>query len=306
MSDQVNSMSRCLKAYWLRDRSTISRLILIAFFVAALTPEITRANEPKSDPWLMYRIMGLDDLRLSLSQMERRLEVLRVEVSRSRKLVASGAAPQIELIENEGNLAISNAERNELMALINWQSYLLQLSKNEREFKETEHFQLLVAHLEPRVAMAQSIVSLFEKRYSISERLKQRKAISSEEFERSSDDLQESKSRLIFYRSQALQARHALEIRQGKREFQQEEADILAQAVVSAHISLWKTTLSSNDHRLARLQALKSRGVVTQAEIDAVNESRKSLQQALDSAISAKPEPYPAPGRMKRPPAQLT
>ena len=254
----------------------------------------------------MYRIMGLDDLRLSLSQMERRLEVLRVEVSRSRKLVASGAAPQIELIETEGNLAISNAERNELIALINWQSYLLQLSKNEREFKEAEHFQLLVAHLESRVAMAQSIVSLFEKRYSISERLKQRKAISSEEFERSSDDLQEARSRLIFYRSQALQARHALEIRQGKREFQQEEADILAQAVVSAHISLWKTTLSSNDHRLARLQALKSRGVVTQVEIDAVNESRKSLQQALDSAISAKPEPYPAPGRMKRPQAQLT
>ena len=128
MSDQVNSMSRFLKAYLLRPCSTISRLILIALFVAFLIPKITWANEPKSDPWLMYRIMGLDDLRLSLSQMERRLEVLRVEVLRSRKLVASGAAPQIELIETEGNLAISNAERNELIALINWQSYLLQLS----------------------------------------------------------------------------------------------------------------------------------------------------------------------------------
>ena len=306
MFDQVNSMSRCLKAYLLRDRSTISRLISLILILAWAPAQTVQAEGPKSDPWLMYRIMGLDDLRLSLSQMERRLEVLRVEVSRSRKLVASGAAPQIELIETEGNLAISNAERNELIALINWQRYLLQLSKNEREFKEAEHFQLLVAHLESRVAMAQSIVSLFEKRYSISERLKQRKAISSEEFERSSDDLQEARSRLIFYRSQALQARHALEIRQGKREFQQEEADILAQAVVSAHISLWKTTLSSNDHRLARLQALKSRGVVTQVEIDAVNESRKSLQKAQDSAISAKPEPYPAPGRMKRPQAQLT
>ena len=306
MSDQVNSMSRCLKAYLLRDRSTISRLISLILILAWGPAQTVQAEGPKSDPWLMYRIMGLDDLRLSLSQMERRLEVLRVEVSRSRKLVASGAAPQIELIETEGNLSISNAERNELIALINWQSYLLQLSKNEREFKEAEHFQLLVAHLESRVAMAQSIVSLFEKRYSISERLKQRKAISSEEFERSSDDLQEARSKLIFYRSQALQARHALEIRQGKREFQQEEADILAQAVVSAHISLWKTTLSSSDHRLARLQALKSRGVVTQVEIDAVTESRKSLQKALDSAISAKPEPYPAPGRMKRPQAQLT
>ena len=306
MSDQVNSMSRCLKAYLLRERSTISRLISLILILAWGPAQTVQAEGPKSDPWLMYRIMGLDDLRLSLSQMERRLEGLRVEVSRSRKLVASGAAPQIELIETEGNLSISNAERNELIALINWQSYLLQLSKNEREFKEAEHFQLLVAHLESRVAMAQSIVSLFEKRYSISERLKQRKAISSEEFERSSDDLQEARSRLIFYRSQALQARHAFEIRQGKRDFQHEDADILAQAVVSAHISLWKTTLSSNDHRLARLQALKSRGVVTQVEIDAVNESRKSLQQALDSAISAKPEPYPAPGRMKRPQAQLT
>lgn len=306
MSEQVNPLSRFFKAYLQYVEFTISHLISVVLIVAVVPSQAARADNPKSDPWMMYRIMGLDDLRLSLSQMERRLEVLRVEVSRSRKLVASGAAPQVELIENEGNLAISTAERNELVALINWQNYLLQLSKNEREFKEVEHFQLLVAHLEPRVALAQSIVSLYEKRFTISERLKQRKAISSEEFERSSDDLQEAKSRLIFYRAQALQARHALEIRQGKREFQQEEANILAQAVVSAHIALWKTTLSSNDHRLARLQALKSRGVVTQAEIDAVNESRKSLQQALDSAKASKPEPYPAPGRMKRPSAQLT
>ena len=136
MFDQVNSMSRCLKAYLLRDRSTISRLISLILILAWGPAQTVQAEGPKSDPWLMYRIMGLDDLRLSLSQMERRLEVLRVEVSRSRKLVASGAAPQIELIETEGNLSISNAERNELIALINWQSYLLQLSKNEREFKE--------------------------------------------------------------------------------------------------------------------------------------------------------------------------
>jgi len=255
---------------------------------------------------MMYRIMGLDDLRLSLSQMERRLEILRVEVARSRKLVASGAAPQIELIENEGNLAISSAERDELIALINWQNYLLELSRNQRAFTEVEHFQLLVAHLEPRVRLASAIVSLVEKRHSINDRLKSRRAIASEEFERSADDLEEARSRRIFYQSQALQARHALDIRQGNREFDAGEAEILAKAVASAHIAMWQTILRSNDHRLARLQALKSRGVVTQVEVDSVNETRKSLQKALEAAKESKPEPYPSPGRMKRPSAQLT
>ena len=77
-------------------------------------------------------------------------------------------------------------------------------------------------------------------------------------------------------------------------------------AVASAHIAMWQTILKSNDHRLARLQALKSRGVVTQVEVDSVNETRKSLQKALEAAKESKPEPYPSPGRMKRPSAQLT
>ena len=306
MPAQVYRWTRLVKDYSQTVISTICRLVYIALIFASQPISGSRADEPKSDPWMMYRIMGLDDLRLSLSQMERRLEILRVEVARSRKLVASGAAPQIELIENEGNLAISSAERDELIALINWQNYLLELSRNQRAFTEVEHFQLLVAHLEPRVRLASAIVSLVEKRHSINDRLKSRRAIASEEFERSADDLEEARSRRIFYQSQALQARHALDIRQGNREFDAGEAEILAKAVASAHIAMWQKILRSNDHRLARLQALKSRGVVTQVEVDSVNETRKSLQKALEAAKESKPEPYPSPGRMKRPSAQLT
>ena len=306
MPAQVYRWTRLVKDYSQTSISTIWRLVDIALIFASQPISGARADEPKSDPWMMYRIMGLDELRLSLSQMERRLEILRVEVARSRKLVASGAAPQIELIENEGNLAISSAERDELIALINWQNYLLELSRNQRAFTEVEHFQLLVAHLEPRVRLASAIVSLVEKRHSINDRLKSRRAIASEEFERSADDLEEARSRRIFYQSQALQARHALDIRQGNREFDAGEAEILAKAVASAHIAMWQTILKSNDHRLARLQSLKSRGVVTQVEVDSVNETRKSLQKALEAAKESKPEPYPSPGRMKRPSAQLT
>ena len=94
MPAQVNRWTRLVKDYSQTVISTICRLVYIALIFASQPISGARADEPKSDPWMMYRIMGLDDLRLSLSQMERRLEILRVEVARSRKLVASGAAPQ--------------------------------------------------------------------------------------------------------------------------------------------------------------------------------------------------------------------
>lgn len=266
----------------------------------------TAAAEPAGDAWMMYRVMGLDDLRLALSQLDLRLEGQKNELARTRKLAAAGAVPQLELMEREGSLAMAIAERDELSALIAWQTYLLDLSKNSRDFVEQEYFSFLLGTLQPRVRHAQAMVDLMEKRHQVNARLIQRKAIATQDFEISGDELSEARARHLFYRAQAVQALHALEIRKGQREFKANESESLAQAVRDARLNLWQTVLKSIDHRLARIQALKGKGVVSQAEIDAADESRKAVQKALNDAQESRLEPYPEPGKLKRPPSQFT
>lgn len=284
------------------NRSSISLLILTLVIIITSTAAPAQAG----DAWMMYRVMGLDDLRLSLSQLDLRLESLTNEAARTRKLAAAGAVPQVEVIEREASLAMATAERDELSALVAWQAYLLDISKNNRAFVEEEYFRLLLATLEPRVRHAVAVVDLMEKRHAMNTRLIQRKAISSQDFEISTDELAEARARQLFYRSQAIQARHALDIRQNRRDYIDAEAETLAKAVNDARLNLWQTVTQSIDHRLARLQALKSRGLTTQSELDSADESRKSIQKAMDDAQKARPEPYPAPGQLKRPPSQFT
>ena len=287
----------CSKAYVL---ATVCSNGLICFGLNA------SAAEPAGDAWMMYRVMGLDDLRLALSQLDLRLEGMKVEVARTRKLAAAGAAPQVEVMEREGGLAMASAERDELSALIVWQSYLLDLSKNNRGFVEEEYFKLLLGTLEPRVRHAQAVTDLMEKRHQLNTRLVQRKAISSQDFETSGDELAEARARGLFYKAQAVQARHALDIRQGRRDYQAAESEGLAQAVLDARKNLWQTVVRSIDHRLTRLQALRAKGVIAGAEVESAEESRRAVQKALDDAQQARPESYPEPGKLKRPPSQFT
>jgi len=259
----------------------------------------------EAEPWLMYRGMALDDLRLALGRIDLRLESLRNEVARSRKLVDAGAAPAVELMETQGSFAISAAERAELLGLIRWMTYLNELSNKDRAFSEVEHFTLFLGHLEPRVKLAESVTSLMAKRHSLNQRLQERRAIAAEEFERSADALSESQARQRFYTAQALAARYALEVRTGKRDYREEDAVTLAEAVRQTRVAIWKSALAGVDHRLARLLSLKARGVVYPAEIESAEETRKLLQKAMEEAQSAPPEPFPAPGRMKRPDIHL-
>lgn len=297
----------------MQKTKTTARSIAKAYVLAAVCSiglvgfsQVANAATPAGDAWLMYRVMGLDDLRLALGQLELRLEGMKIEAARTRKLAAAGAAPQAEVMESEGGLAMASAERDELSALIDWQAYLLDLSKNSRAFVEEEYFKLLLGTLEPRVRHAQAVVDLMDKRHQMNARLAQRKAIPSQDFESSADQLAEARARGLFYKTQAVQARHALEIRQGRREYQAEESDALARAVLDARKNLWETVVRSIDHRLARLQALRAKGVIAQAELDSAEESRRAMQKALDDARQARPEAYPEPGKLKRPPSQFT
>lgn len=297
----------------MQKTKTTARSIAKAYVLAAVCSIglvgfslVSNAASPAGDAWMMYRVMGLDDLRLALGQLELRLEGMKTEAARTRKLAAAGAAPQAEVMESEGGLAMASAERDELSALIDWQAYLLDLSKNSRAFVEEEYFKLLLGTLEPRVRHAQAVVDLMDKRHQMNARLAQRKAIPSQDFESSADQLAEARARGLFYKTQAVQARHALEIRQGRREYQAEESDALARAVLDARKNLWETVVRSIDHRLARLQALRAKGVIAQAELDSAEESRRAMQKALDDARQARPEAYPEPGKLKRPPSQFT
>jgi len=297
----------------MQKTKTTARSIAKAYVLAAVCSIglvgfslVSNAASPAGDAWMMYRVMGLDDLRLALGQLELRLEGMKTEAARTRKLAAAGAAPQAEVMESEGGLAMASAERDELSALIDWQAYLLDLSKNSRAFVEEEYFKLLLATLEPRMRHAQAVVDLMDKRHQMNARLAQRKAIPSQDFESSADQLAEARARGLFYKTQAVQARHALEIRQGRREYQAEESDALARAVLDARKNLWETVVRSIDHRLARLQALRAKGVIAQAELDSAEESRRAMQKALDDARQARPEAYPEPGKLKRPPSQFT
>jgi len=297
----------------MQKTKTTARSIAKAYVLAAVCSIglvgfslVSNAASPAGDAWMMYRVMGLDDLRLALGQLELRLEGMKTEAARTRKLAAAGAAPQAEVMESEGGLAMASAERDELSALIDWQAYLLDLSKNSRAFVEEEYFKLLLATLEPRMRHAQAVVDLMDKRHQMNARLAQRKAIPSQDFESSADQLAEARARGLFYKTQAVQARHALEIRQGRREYQAEESDALARAVLDAGQNLWGHVVRSIDHRLARLQALRAKGVIAQAELDSAEESRRAMQKALDDARQARPEAYPEPGKLKRPPSQFT
>ncbi|MFM7131676.1 MAG: hypothetical protein ACKO0V_20185 [bacterium] len=253
------------------------------------------------DPWLIYRSLGIDDLKLALSQTEQRLEILRLEVSRSDKLVRSGASPQAELIELSGDLQIKIAERDDLLGLIAWMEYLQRVSTLNTVPDETEYFQKLTGLLKPRVSHANAITSLFEKRYAMLTKLRERRAIAAEEFERSADEFGEAKIRQLLYQAQYLSAQYALEVRDGKRLYDDAAATALAQSVRDARIRLWERVLDSTDHRLKRLAAMKERGIASQAEIDSAISTQTTIQKALDDAKKAPVEPHPAPGQLKRP-----
>ncbi|MBI1324437.1 hypothetical protein GC170_14805 [bacterium] len=257
------------------------------------------------EPWLMYRSMALDDLRLALGRAELKLETLRVEAARVKKLADAGAVAAVEVAETRAALAIAAAEREELVGLVRWMVYTKSLEDKNRVFDEEEHFRQLLGHLEPRVRLAETVSSLMRQRHALNERLIQRRAISNEEFERSGDALADAIARQKLYSAQAAAARLALEVRQGKREYQEAESLALAEAIRMARSNIWTTALVGVQHRLDRLEALRARGVVSQAEVDAVNETKKVYEQARDEAKSAAPEPIPPPGKLKRPQVQL-
>jgi len=257
------------------------------------------------EPWLLYRGMALDDLRLALGRVELKLETLKVEASRTKKLADAGAVAAVELVETRAAVAITSAEREELLGLVRWMGYLKSLEDKDRKFDEEEHFRLFLGHLEPRVRLSETVTNLMAQRHAVNDRLLQRRAVSNEEFERSGDALADAIARQKLYSAQAAAARLALEVREGKREYLEAEAMAMAEAIRLARVNIWTTALAGVEHRLARLDALKSRGVASQAEIEAVNETKKVYEQACDEAKSTPPEPIPPPGKVKRPQVQL-
>lgn len=289
--------------FWLLKLQPLC-LILVSACLMANFNQVVFSNEPSFDPWLSYRSLGLDDLKLALIQTDHRLERLRTEMQRTEKLVRAGASPRMELVEIAGELQIRVAERSELVALINWLAYLQNLSRKDFTFNETQYFEMLTGLLKPRVIQAQASLDLARQRHETHQKLKARNAIPQEEFEISSDDLTEKKSRLLFYRAQYLSAQYALEVRKAIREYQDVESSTLAQAVNVARNHMWESILQSIDHRLARLKTLNQRGIVSQSEIDSVAETRKTIEKTLESSKASQPEPYPAPGRLNRPQTQ--
>ncbi len=283
----------------------ISSLWPLALAGVLLTPGVHAKAQVADEPWLMYRGMALDDLRLALGRVELRLETLKVEAARVKRLADAGAVAAVEVAETRAALAITSAEREELVGLVRWMGYLKSLEDKNRAFDEEEHFRLLLGHLEPRVRLAESVTNLMAHRHAVNERLIQRRAISNEEFERSGDALADAVARQKLYSAQAAATRLALEVRQGKREYLEAEALAMAAATRLARVNIWTTALAGVAHRLVRLEALKARGVASQAEIDAVNETMKVYEQARDEAKSAVPEPIPPPGKVKRPQVQL-
>lgn len=253
------------------------------------------------DPWLIYRSLALDDLKMALAQIDQRLETLTVEVARSEKLVRSGASPQAELMELSGEWQIRSAERDDLLGLIGWMEYLQRVSTLNTVPDETEYFEKLTGLLKPRVAHASAITSLSEKRYAMLTKLRERRAISAEEFERAADELGEAKLRQLLYQSQYLSAQYALEVRHSKRVYDESAALALAQSVRDSRIRLWERVLETTSHRITRLSAMKERGIAPQAELDAATASQNTIKKALEDAKKAVVEPHPAPGQLKRP-----
>lgn len=283
----------------------ISSLRALKFALIWLATAGVASAQVADEPWLLYRGMALDDLRLALGRVELKLETLKVEAARTKKLADAGAVAAVELAETRAAVAITSAEREELVGLVRWMSYLKSLEDKERVFDEEEHFRLFLGHLEPRVRLAESVTNLMAQRHAVNDRLIQRRAVSNEEFERSGDALADAIARQNLYAAQAAATKLALEVRQGKREYQEAEAMALAEAIRLARMKIWTTALAGVQHRLVRLEALKARGVASQAEIDAVNETKKVYEQARDEAKSAVPEPIPPPGKVKRPQVQL-
>lgn len=283
-------------------RTTRLAIVWAAVCTAALAGVSAQVAD---EPWLMYRGMALDDLRMALGRVELKLETLRVEAARTRKLAEAGAVAAMELAETKASLAIALAERDELVGLVRWMSYLQTLEDKNRTFSEEEHFQLFLGHLEPRVRLAETVTNLMAARHAVNDRLIQRRAVSNEEFERSGDAFADALARQKLYETQAAAARLALEVRQGKRAYVEVESITKAESIRQARANIWITALKGVEHRLARLQALKARGVASQAEIDAVEETKKVYEQARDEAKSAAPEPIPPPGKIKRPQIRL-
>lgn len=283
----------------------ITSLGAVAMVAAGLAGCGTCQAQVAGEPWLMYRGMALDDLRLALGRVELKLETQKVEAARTKKLADAGAVAAAEVAETRSAVAITAAEREELVGLVRWMSYLQSLEDKNRAFSEEEHFRLFLGHLEPRVRLAEAVTELMTRRHSINSRLIERRAISNEEFERSADDLADAVARQKLYETQAASARLALEVRQGKREYRDAEAMAMAQAVRLARVNIWTTALKGVDRRLTRLAALKARGMASQAELDAAEETKKVYEQARDEAKAAEPEPIAPPGRVKRPQVQL-
>ena len=287
--------------YYSFDSSAIRFMMISAFLSAAISiSSSTVFAQNTYDPWLSYRSLALDDLKIALAQTDQRLETLRVEVARSEKLVRSGASSQAELMELSGELQIKIAEREDLDGLIRWMDYLMKVSTLNSVTDETEYFEKLTGLLKPRVTHAKAVTGLSEKRYAMKAKLRERRAISIEEFERATDELEESRLRQLLYQAQYLSAQYALEVRQDKRAYDENAALVLAKSVTDARIRLWEGILNSISHRLSRLEALRERGIVAQAEIDAIRESEKTIRLALENARKATPDPHPAPGKLKR------
>jgi hypothetical protein len=298
-ADQDSSQPKAYPPIVRFTRACICLAALTAAFAANASGQVA------DEPWLMYRGMALDDLRLALGRIDLRLDTLRVEAARSKKLVEAGAAPAMELTETQGALAIAAAERAELVGLIRWMSYLKTLEDKNREFSEEEHFRLFLGHLEPRVRLAESVTALLARRHAVNERLAQRRAVATEEFERSADALAEAKARERFYKAQAAAARLALDVREGKQTYREEDAQVLAEVVRQTRIDIWTVALEGAQRRLSRLTALKARGLASQAEIDAGDETLKTIRQAKQEAEGTRAEPYPPPGKIKRPEIRL-
>ena len=303
MSRKRNSYGPMPQGYRLKRR--ISSLWAVWILAISLSQAGQAVAQVADEPWLIYRSMALDDLRLALGRVELKLETLKVEAARTKKLADAGAVAAVEVAETRAALAITAAEREELVGLVRWMGYSKSLEDKDRAFDEEEHFRLFLGHLEPRVRLAETVTNLMAQRHAMNDRLMQRRAISNEEFERSGDALADAVARQKLYAAQAAATRLALEVRQGKREYQEAEAMAMAAATRLARVNIWTTALAGVQHRLARLEALKTRGVASQAEIDAVNETKKVYEQARDEAQSATPEPIPPPGKVKRPQIQF-
>lgn len=287
-----------------RIRHKGMKVLFVCFCIMATCHPTTQAASPSFDPWLIYRSMGLEDLNLALIQMDQHLERLKAELPRTEKLVRSGASPRMELVDLSGQIQIRMAEREELVALRNWLTYLQILSSKDQVFDETKYFEMFTGLLKPRAQHALIRVEIANQERDTLTKLRERRAISAEQYEQSNDNLQEKKAQLLFYRAQYLAALHALEVRLKKREYVESEAMALAQAVCDARIGMWQAALDSVNHQLTRLSQLKQRGIISDSEISAVSETHRIVLEALQKAKAATPDPYAAPGLMKRPQIQ--